>query len=213
VTASARFLTIGGTCVLSLVRMGVACAWFAAAMSSSIAESGERPSIKDVTPPSFSRVYRSGERSGVIRPTEAQRFVARLDSNGDIQIDGERVKLHGLSLLPPRKICMSASGARWTCGQHAFMALHNLVDKKQIGCLPKDAAQPMIVICWVDGVNIAQRILQEGWADLGDGISEIGYVEAVKIAQARKRGLWSDRPAFASATTFRVARPLPYHER
>jgi hypothetical protein len=71
---------------------------------------------------------------------EAVRFErARIDMNGSIAADGHNLSLYGVVLLRRDKICTAEEGARWACGQRAFMALRKLLAASiQLIVLPEE---------------------------------------------------------------------------
>jgi hypothetical protein len=52
--------------------------------------------------------------------------------NGSIRADGHNLDLYGAMLIRRDRICASAEGARWTCGQRAYMALRALLAGRPI---------------------------------------------------------------------------------
>ena len=106
---------------------------------------------------------------------------AYVDQNGSIRADGHHLELYGAMLIPRDRICASAEGARWTCGQRSF---------KQISVPPK-------AVCSMDGQDIAQFLLREGWAELPIDVTYQAYVEASKLAHSRGLGIWGDGPPLA----------------
>jgi hypothetical protein len=47
---------------------------------------------------------------------------ARVEAGGTIQADGHNIDLYGMELIRRNRIC-TPEGARWACGQRAFMAM------------------------------------------------------------------------------------------
>jgi endonuclease YncB( thermonuclease family) len=167
----------------------------AATLDFSRAQDGEKKSpIRDVTPPGMIRAYRSNDAPDLI-PKAARRFEnVRVDKDGTLQADGAALKLYGISLPPFKKICKTETGARWTCGYRAFMALRNFVESRTIACDIKNPSDVTTAVCWVESTDITRWLLQQGWAELADGITDKAYVEALSLARVKKIGLWSVQP-------------------
>ena len=53
-------------------------------------------------------------------------------------------------------------GARWTCGQRAYMVLRALLAGCPITCSFKQISVPPKAVCSMDGQDIAQFLLREG---------------------------------------------------
>ena len=124
---------------------------------------------------------------------EAVRFErARIDMNGSIAADGHNLSLYGVVLLRRDKICTAEEGARWACGQRAFMALRKLLEGKSITCRFMHATMPPRAICWAGDMDIASFLLSQVWAELADNVTEATYIEAVASAQNKKVGIWGD---------------------
>jgi endonuclease YncB( thermonuclease family) len=74
------------------------------------------------------------------------------------------------------------------------MALRGLADEKAITCTFKTENEPPKAVCLVGDSNVAEAFLNEGWAKLSDGVTDILYVDAEAAARARKAGVWGDAP-------------------
>lgn len=96
------------------------------------------------------------------------------------------MKLYGVAMPGRRKICKSAHGERWACGQQSFVALRDLIGAGPVACEFKDGGT--IAVCRVEGVDVSRRLLEEGWAELADDVTDKTYVNAAKLG---KEGLWS----------------------
>jgi endonuclease YncB( thermonuclease family) len=165
---------------------------FSPVPASSESDRERTPLIRDVTPPGVVRVFRSGEPPGTI-PREVHWFEnVRVDQNANLKAGSTSFKFYGLVLPLRQKICTSATGARWACGNRALIALRNLVDTRTVACAFKDEGKS--AVCWVERTDITLWMLQEGWAELAAGISDKAYIAATKLAQVRKVGLWADGP-------------------
>src|SRR6202045_4538526 len=117
--------------------------------------------------------------------------------NGSIRADGHNLDLYGAMLIRRDRICASAEGARWTCGQRAYMALRALLAGRPITCSFKQISAPPKAVCSMDGQDIAQFLLREGWAELPIDVTDQAYVEASELAHSRGLGIWGDEPPLA----------------
>jgi endonuclease YncB( thermonuclease family) len=96
---------------------------------------------------------------------DAVRFErVRIEMSGLIYADDHSLSLYGAVLIPRNKICNPPDGVRWACGQRAFMALRNLLERKSIACTFKHVAGPLKAACSVGDDDVAQVLLTQGWA-------------------------------------------------
>src|SRR5262247_1618022 len=58
---------------------------------------------------------------------------ARVEAGGTIRADGHNLGLYGMEPVRRNRIC-APEGARWACGQRAFMAMRGLVEGQPISC-------------------------------------------------------------------------------
>jgi endonuclease YncB( thermonuclease family) len=49
-------------------------------------------------------------------------------------------------------------------------------------------------VCWVGDTDVTQWLLNQGWAELAEGVTDDTYVEAASSARRRKVGIWGDGP-------------------
>jgi hypothetical protein len=119
---------------------------------------------------------------------------AYVHQNGSIRVDGHHLDLYGAMLIPRDRICASAEGARWTCGQRAYTVLRALLAGRPIACSFKQISVPPKAVCSMDGQDIAQLLLREGWAELATDATDQAYVEASELAHSRGLGIWGDGP-------------------
>jgi endonuclease YncB( thermonuclease family) len=117
----------------------------------------------------------------------------RVEAGGTIRADGHNLDLYGLELVSRNRIC-TAEGARWACGQRAFIAMRGLLEGQSISCSFIAAAGSPKAVCWVGDINVTQWLLSQGWAELAEGVTDESYVEATASARRRKAGIWGDGP-------------------
>jgi endonuclease YncB( thermonuclease family) len=165
-------------------------------------ETGEKPAIRDVTPPGMIKVFRSQEAAPVPLHDTAPRFPAvHVLPNGLLRSGATTIQLYGIALPDRRKLCSTASGTRWACGTLAFIALRNLVEKQTLACESNGMSdQNNIAVCRIGQTNVSAWLLQEGWAELSVGVSDKNYVDAAASGRAKSAGIWGDGPSVTLAT-------------
>jgi endonuclease YncB( thermonuclease family) len=154
-------------------------------------QDGERPSVRNVSPPKVIRTYRPRIADDFFKQ-DVVRF--ERDMSGSILADGHNLNLYGVVLVRRDKICTAPEGARWACGQRAFIALRSLLEGKSITCRFKHVTVPPKAICWVGDSDVTHLLLSQGWAELANEVTEANYVEALASAQSKKAGIWGDGP-------------------
>jgi endonuclease YncB( thermonuclease family) len=118
---------------------------------------------------------------------------ARVEAGGTIWADGHNLDLYGLEQVRRNRIC-APEGARWACGQRAFIAMRGFLEGQSISCRFIAAAGSPKAVCWVGDTDVTQWLLSQGWAELAEGVTEDSYVEAASSARRRKVGIWGDGP-------------------
>jgi len=158
------------------------------------AEADGRPPVRNATPPNAVRTKRLHVPTDFFEQGSVRFERAQIDVSGVVRADGHNLELYGVVLVRRTRICTAAGGARWACGQHAFIVLRRLLEGRPVTCNFKHATVPPKAVCLIQGGDIAQLLLSEGWAELADGVTEKAYVEAQETAQSRKAGIWADGP-------------------
>jgi endonuclease YncB( thermonuclease family) len=118
---------------------------------------------------------------------------ARVETGGTIRADGHNLDLYGMEQVRRNRIC-APEGARWACGQRAFMAMRGLVEGQSISCNFIAAAGSPKAVCWVGDTDVTEWLLSQGWAELAEGVTDETYAEAAASARRRKVGIWGDGP-------------------
>ena len=155
----------------------------------------DQPRARELSRSGPVRVFRKRESPVLFSQEGEVRFQkAYVDQNGSIRADGHNLDLYGAVLIRRDRICTSAEGARWTCGQRAYMTLRALLAQRPITCSFKPISVPPKAVCSVDDQDIAQFLLREGCAELPIDVTDQAYVEASELAQSRGLGIWGDAP-------------------
>ena len=106
---------------------------------------------------------------------------------------GRNLDLYGMQLVRRNRIC-APEGARWACGQRAFIAMRGLLEGQSISCSFIAAAGSPKAVCRVGDTDVTQWLLSQGWAELAEGVTDETYAEAAASARRRKAGIWGDGP-------------------
>jgi endonuclease YncB( thermonuclease family) len=152
-----------------------------------------------ITPPGAIRNYRPDQfrKDG---PDNLHTFDSArpISADGLIQADLVPLRLYGIILPGRDRVCHTPDGGTWACGLRAYVTLYNLVTKGRIACEFRGTAVPAMAVCSIDGADIAEQLLKQGWAELAKGVTVKAYLQAVLSAKARKVGMWADETAFAA---------------
>ena len=158
------------------------CAW----PDIGCAQDQDRAPARDVTRSKAIRTYRPLTPADFFKQ-EAVRFErARIDMNGSIVADGHNLSLYGVVLLRRDKICTAAEGARWACGQRAFLALRSLLEGRPITCRFTHVTMPPKAVCSVGDIDITLFLLSRGWAELADDVTETTSSRPWPLRRARR---------------------------
>jgi endonuclease YncB( thermonuclease family) len=113
---------------------------------------------------------------------------ARAVDGDTISIGNERVRLLGIDAPELAQSCTDAAGSQWPCGQAARAEMVQLLAGRDIACQPqgRDVYGRPLARCLVDGVDLAQAVVEAGLA-----ISEQTYFPQQVQAQAKKLGIWA----------------------
>ena len=113
--------------------------------------------------------------------------------DGDtIKIGKNRIRLHGIDAPEGKQNCRDNKSSNWSCGQAATKALRNKIDNRVVQCLSdkKDRYKRHIAICSVDGMNLNQWLVLNGWAVAYRKYSK-DYLEAETAAKSIETGIWA----------------------
>ena len=87
-----------------------------------------------------------------LHPSHAQVRIIDADT---IELDGKKIRLHGVDAPEASQKCLNSKGKVWFCGQHATQALEVLISShpnKRLSCVEssKDRYQRVIAECFFD---------------------------------------------------------------
>ena len=180
--------------ILLLAAVTLAGALCVGATAPGVAQEEGRPAARDVPPRKVIRTQRLRVPVDLFKQGAVSFKRARVDASGTIRADGHNLDLYGAVLIRRDRICASPEGARWTCGQRAFMATRALVEGQPLSCSFRQAAGAPKAVCWVGDNDVTESLLSQGWAELAEGVTEESYVEAEASARRIKAGIWGDGP-------------------
>lgn len=129
--------------------------------------------------------------------------VPKIRDGDQVLIGTTRIRLSGIDAPSKDQLCLDAKGERWTCGIAAYDALVNHVGDKSWTChfMRTDRFARSVSRCEVDGEDIQQWLVKNGWA-----LSFVRYSHAYdddeKIAREGKVGMWAG--AFIAPWDWRV---------
>ena len=168
---------------------------------SGVAQEEGRPTARDVPPRKVIRTQRLRVPADLFKQDPVSFKRARVDASGTIRADGHNLDLYGAVLIRRDRICASPEGARWTCGQRAFMAARALVEGQPLSCSFRQAAGAPKAVCRVGDNDVTESLLSQGWAELAEGVTEESYVQAEASARRIKAGIWGDAEGGALSAT------------
>jgi endonuclease YncB( thermonuclease family) len=161
----------------------------------------QEPTVRDVTPPGVSRVFRNTlaipdpEPPSLPQETQPPRILEsiRPQTDGSLRAGALVFHLVGVQVPPTQKLCTTSTGARWTCGIRAYVMITNLLRAEGTECFVVDEARAL-ARCTAEGVDVSLRLLELGLVELAPGVDDRRYVAAAQAAQRQGRGLWSRSP-------------------
>jgi endonuclease YncB( thermonuclease family) len=112
----------------------------------------------------------------------------------DIRIDGEQFRLNGINAVELKQRC-EADCKIWACGADAKRALSSYLQTRNVTCwkIRRYFKNRWIASCEVDGQDIGEWLVREGWAIDDAQYSKGHYASAHEDAKVVKRGIWKGR--------------------
>ena len=115
--------------------------------------------------------------------------------DGDtIEMHGQRIRLHGIDAPESGQSCEDKNGATYRCGQTSANQMASYVRGKTVNCnvTYRDRYGRLVAACYVNGEDINERLVFEGWALAYRQYSR-DYVRAETQAKRNSAGLWQGR--------------------
>ncbi|WP_026987168.1 thermonuclease family protein [Fodinicurvata fenggangensis] len=113
--------------------------------------------------------------------------------DGDtLEIQGHRIRLHGIDAPESSQKCLDQSGQEWRCGQKAAFALADRIGQSPVYCegLDTDGYGRMVSVCRKGNEDLNAWMVKQGWAVAYRKYSE-DYVSLEKQAQEASRNIWA----------------------
>lgn len=117
--------------------------------------------------------------------------VPKIREGDNVLIGKTRIRLAGIDAPGPDQLCLNTKGDRWTCGIAArdALALHTASKSWTCHVQRVDKAGRSIAKCEVDGEDVGQWMVKNGWALAAPQTSH-AYDADEKAARSAKLGLW-----------------------
>ena len=118
--------------------------------------------------------------------------ITRVIVGDTLKIEKSRIRLYGIDAPESKQRCRDKKLNDWLCGQEATKALRKKINYRVVQCLSdkKDRYKRYIAICYVDGVNLNQWLVLNGWAVAYQKYSK-AYINAEAIARSQEVEIWS----------------------
>ncbi len=113
--------------------------------------------------------------------------------DGDtIEIQGQRIRLHGVDAPEKGQPCFDAANQPYRCGQNAAVALDELIGQSPVSCREKDVDRygRTVAACRVRGEDVGLWLVRSGNAFAYRRYSS-DYIGAEQEAKNNRRGVWA----------------------
>jgi endonuclease YncB( thermonuclease family) len=116
--------------------------------------------------------------------------LAQVVDGDSLVVQGRQVRLSGIDAPEWGQKCQKG-GKDWMAGQAAAAYLKSLAEGRSVSCVSEgvDKYKRQIATCYLDGVDLNDRIVRAGWAIAYRRYSE-RYVPAEAEAKQAGLGIW-----------------------
>lgn len=122
----------------------------------------------------------------------AEAFVKVIDGDS-LVVDNKEIRLSGIDAPEYKQTCFNAKNKEYPCGKLATQFLKKLAgDDTKCKFVVKDKYKRYVSVCYSHGVNINEKMVEEGWAVAYKRYTQ-EYNDAEEQAEKRKKGIWQGR--------------------
>ncbi len=116
---------------------------------------------------------------------------ARVIDGDTLEIQGQRIRLHGIDAPESRQICF-IDGKRWQCGKDAANVLAEKINRRPVACeeVDRDRYGRIVARCTVASEEINAWMVLQGLA-LAYRRYSLDYVDEEAEARTARRGIWA----------------------
>ncbi len=137
---------------------------------------------------------------------------AKIFDGDTIEIDGHRIRLHGIDAPETDQKCFDAREKYYACGKQAVDALRKLIRGQPVTCTGslRDGYDRLIATCATSRLNLNREMVVRGWAVAFRKYSE-DYLEHEVDAVKQGLGIWRgqfQRPYLHRAKRWQVEKQL-----
>ena len=114
----------------------------------------------------------------------------RILKNNAIEVNGEKLLLHGIAIPSSTTKCF-VNDVAWICGAKATLRLNDVLKQSQISCeFVRNSQNMPLAKCRNAETDIAQILVSEGWAITVHTGKH--YLDEELRARNQKLGIWKD---------------------
>lgn len=116
---------------------------------------------------------------------------ARVIDGDTVEVQGQRIRLHGIDAPESAQECATATGRSYRCGQAAADALARTVRGASVACAVRgtDRYGRRIAVCYLDGTDLNAWMVSAGHA-LAYRRYSMDYVPQERRARTNGLGMW-----------------------